>query len=169
MEVPAAMGIIIDVIIALILIFSFLGGLKEGAIKEFLGLLAFILALPLAGLCTGIISGWLSFVPDATWRGLLAFLLSMGIIIILLHLLFWFPQNLLDKIWSGGFFWSVLGGVFGLANSVLGLVLMVQLLDIYPVLPWLSTILDSSNILNWLVAAFSGVIAGLLKTVPLAS
>jgi membrane protein required for colicin V production len=168
MEVPAAMGIIIDIIIALILIFSFLGGLKEGAIKEFLGLLAFILSLPLAGLCIGFVSGWLSFVSDDTWRGLLSFLLAMGIIIILLHLLFWFPNNLLEKIWSGGFLWSLLGGVFGLADAVLGLVLIVILLDIYPILSWLSSILDSSSILGWLVAAFNGVVTMLLKTVPLA-
>lgn len=166
MEVPAVMGIIIDVIVALILVFSFLGGLKEGAVKEFLGLLAFVISLPLSGLCVGFISGWLSFVPDLIWRGLLAYLLAMGIIIIILHILFWFPQNLLDKVWSGGFVWNLLGGVFGLANSVLGLVLMVHLLVIYPVFPWLSTILNTSSILGWLDAAFGSVILGLLKTLP---
>lgn len=168
MEVPAALGIIIDVIVVLILVFSFLGGLKEGAIKEFLGLLAFVISLPLAGLCVGFVSGWLSFVPDLTWRGLLAFLLAMGIIIIILHIIFWFPQNLLDKVWSGGFAWNLLGGVFGLANSVLGLVLMVHLLDFYPVFSWLSTILKTSNILSWLDVAFGGVIMGLLNTLPAA-
>jgi uncharacterized membrane protein required for colicin V production len=82
MDVPASMGIIIDVIVALILIFSFLGGLKDGAVKEFIGLLAFVVALPLSGLLIGVVSGWLSFVADGTWRSLLSFLLTMGIIII---------------------------------------------------------------------------------------
>jgi len=169
MDVPANMGIIIDVIVALVLIFSFLGGLKEGAVKEFIGLLAFVIAIPLAGLFTGFISGWLSFVADSTWRAFLTFLLTMGIIIILLHLIFWFPKNLLDKVWSGGFLWSLLGGVFGLADAVLGLVLTVILLRTYPVFPWLNDILGSSNILNWLVSSFSGVVNLLLKTVSLAA
>jgi uncharacterized membrane protein required for colicin V production len=167
MEVPANMGIIIDIIVALILIFSFLGGLKEGAVKEFFGLLAFIIALPLAGLCTGFISGWLSFVANDTWRSFLSFLLAMGIIVILLHLIFWFPRHLLDKVWSGGFVWNLLGGVFGLADAVLGLVLMVTLLGIYPVFTWLNAILGSSGILNWLVSSFGGIIMALLKTLPL--
>lgn len=165
MEVPAVMGIIIDVIVALILIFSFLGGLKEGAVKELLGLLAFVISLPLAGLCVRFVSGWLSIIPDVTWRNLLAFLLAMGLIIIILHIIFLFPQNLLNRVWKGGFSWNLLGGVFGLGNSVVGLVLMVSLLNIYPVLPWLSTILDTSKILGWLVALFGGVLTGLIKIV----
>jgi membrane protein required for colicin V production len=167
MDVPSNLGIIIDVIVALVLIFSFLGGLKEGAVKEFIGLLAFIVALALGGVFTGYISGWLSFVADGTWRTFLSFLLTMGIIIILLHLIFWFPKSLLDKIWSGGFLWSLLGGVFGLADAVLGLVLMVILLDVYRVFPWLNDILNSSNILNWLVSSFGAVVRTLLHTVAL--
>jgi len=167
MEVPANMGIIIDVIVALILIFSFLGGLKEGAVKEFTGLLAFVIALPLSGLCTGYISGWLLFIADDTWKAFLSFLLTMGIIIILLQVIFWFPRNLLDKVWNGGFLWNLLGGIFGLADAALGLVLMITLLDIYPVFTWLSDILYSSRILNWLVSSSGGIIMTLLRTLPL--
>jgi membrane protein required for colicin V production len=167
MDVPANLGIIVDVIVALILIFSFLGGLKEGAVKEFIGLLAFVIALLLSPVFTGFFSGWLSFVGDGTWRAFLSFLLTMGIIIILLHLIFWFPKSLLDKVWNGGFLWSLLGGVFGLADAALGLVLMVVLLDTYRVFPWLNDILNSSNILNWLVSSFGGVVRTLLHTVAL--
>jgi membrane protein required for colicin V production len=166
MDVPANMGIIIDVIVALVLIFSFLGGLKEGAVKEFIGLLAFVIALVLAGPFTGLISGWFSFIANDTWRAFLTFLLALGIIIILLHLIFWFPKTLLDKIWSGGFLWSLLGGVFGLADAVIGLILMMVLLDTYPVFPWLNDILISSNIMNWLVSSFGGVVSTLLKAAP---
>jgi uncharacterized membrane protein required for colicin V production len=166
MDFSATLGIIIDVIVALILIFAFLGGLKDGAVKELFGLLAFIIALPLSGLLTGFISGWLSFVSDSTWRAFLAFLLTMGILIILLHIVFWFPKNMLEKVWNGGLIWNMLGGIFGLANAVLGLLLMVRLLEIYPVLTWLNDILDTSSILKWLASTFGGIIALLLKTVP---
>ncbi|MDD5647898.1 MAG: hypothetical protein PHY03_03085, partial [Dehalococcoidia bacterium] len=49
-------------------------------------------------------------------------------------------------------FWSVLGGIFSVINSALGLVLMVLLLGIYPVLDWLNDLLAASGILNWLVS-----------------
>lgn len=167
MDISAGMGIIVDIIVVLILIFSFLGGLKEGAPKECQTLLAFLIALPLTGLLFGCISGWLSFVSFENWRGLLSFLLAIGIIIIILHLILWFPRNLVTRIWSGGFLWGLLGGVFGLCNAMLGLVLMYTILDIYPVFTWLNDILNSSTVLGWLSAAFGGLIRALLSTMPL--
>jgi uncharacterized membrane protein required for colicin V production len=162
MAVPAYAGFIIDVIVALILVFSFIGGLKEGAVKEFLNLLAFIIALSLTGAFTGYVWGWLSFIQDHLWRDFFTFLLTMGIITIILHLVFILPRSLLDKVWNGGFIWNALGGIFGVANTALGLVLMVILFDIYPVLDWLSDLLGASNILNWLVSSFGSVILSLL-------
>ena len=163
MQIPAYVGTIVDITVALVLIFSFIGGLKEGAIKEFFGLLAFIIAIPLTGVFYGYVVSWFSFVGDSTWRTFLAFLLTMGIIMILLYLLFWVPRHLLEKVWNGGFFWSLLGGVLGTLNSALGLVLLVGLIDIYPVLPWLGDVSVSSNVLNWLVNTFGAFIMTLLK------
>lgn|GEM_PF-372177 len=164
MQVPAYVGTIVDIIVVLILIFSFIGGLKGGAVKQFFGLLAFIIAIPLTGVFYGYVVSWFSFVGDSTWRNLLAFLLTMGIIMILLHLIFWLPRHLLDKVWNEGFFWSLLGGVLGLLNSALGLVLLVSLIDIYPVLPWLDNIFASSQVLNWLVNTLGVFIMTLLNS-----
>ncbi|MDD5398750.1 MAG: CvpA family protein [Dehalococcoidia bacterium] len=152
MEVPAYASIIIDIIVALILVFSFLGGLKQGAPRELCGLLAFIVALSITGAFIAYVFVWMSFASDNLWRSLLTFLITMAIIMIVLHLALLLPRHLLDKIWSGGFFWSVLGGIFSVINSALGLVLMVLLLGIYPVLDWLNDLLAASGILNWLVS-----------------
>jgi len=164
MQVPAYVGTIVDIIVVLILIFSFIGGLKGGAVKQFFGLLMFIIAIPLTGVFYGYVVSWFSFVGDSTWRTFLAFLLTMGIIMILLHLIFWLPRHLLDKVWNEGFFWSLLGGVLGLLNSALGLVLLVSLIDIYPVLPWLDNIFASSQVLNWLVNTLGVFIMTLLNS-----
>lgn len=163
MVVPTYAGIIIDLIVALVLVFSFLGGLKEGAVRGFFGLLAFIIALSLTGAFTAYFLGWMSFVPDHLWRAFFTFLVTMGIITIILHLVLMLPRHLLDKVWNGGFIWNALGGIFGVVNSALGLVLMVILFDIYPVLNWLSDLLTASNVLNWLVSSFGSIILSLLN------
>jgi uncharacterized membrane protein required for colicin V production len=163
MAVPTYAGIIVDLIVALILVFSFLGGLKEGAVKEFFGLLAFIIALAFTGAFMVYVLGWMSFAQDSLWRAFLAFLVTMGIILIVLHLALLGPRYLLDRVWNGGFIWSALGGVFGVVNTALGLVLMVILLEIYPVFTWLSDWLAVSHILNWLVSSFGTTILTLMR------
>ena len=155
MSIPAGVGILVDIIIAFILIFSFLGGLKEGAAKEFFALLALIIALALSGVFYGYVSSWLAFFSDATWRYFVGFLLTVGIIMIILYLVFMIPRNLLEKVWNGGIIWNVLGGVFALLNSAIGLTVLVALLEAFPVLEWLSDVFLASNILNWLVSKLS--------------
>jgi uncharacterized membrane protein required for colicin V production len=162
MAVPAYAGFIIDIVVALVLVFSFIGGLKQGAVREFFGLLAFIIALSFTGAFITFVWGWLGFIPDNSWRSFFTFLATMGIILIILHLVFLLPRMLLDKVWNGGFIWNVLGGIFGVANTALGLVLMVVLLDIYPVLNWLSDFLAASGVMNWLVSSFGSTILTLL-------
>jgi uncharacterized membrane protein required for colicin V production len=164
MTLPSYTGIIVDIIVVLILIFSFIGGVRGGAIKELFGLLAFLLSIPLASMFFQYLLSWFSFVGDSTWQSLLTFLLTMAIIIIILHLILWIPRHFLEKVWNGGFFFGFLGGIFGLLNSALGLVFLVSLLDIYPVFPWLDSILVTSGVLNWLVNACGSFIMTLLKS-----
>jgi len=152
MDIPAGLGIIIDIIVALILIFGFIGGLKEGAIKELLNLIAFILALALTGYFMGYVTSWFNFVPDVNWRGLLGFALTLIIIMIILSLLFWPLRAVVEKGWNGGALWSILGGILALINAAVGLVVLVILFDVYPVFQWLNTAFLSSQILNWLVS-----------------
>ncbi len=162
MEVPTYAGIILDIIVALILFFSFLGGLKQGASKEFFGLLAFIIALSITGAFAAYVLVWMSFASDHLWRALLTFVVTMTIIYIIIYLVLLLPRHLLDNIWNGGCIWSALGGVFGIINSALGLVLLVLLLKIYPVLDWLNDLLAASAILDWLVSISGSLILALM-------
>ncbi|MCX6004724.1 MAG: CvpA family protein [Chloroflexi bacterium] len=158
MSIQPGVGILIDFIVALILIFSFIGGLKEGAVKAFFSLLALIIALPLAGLFYVYISSWLVFMQDSNWRNILAFLLMLGIIMVILLFIFMLPRHLLEKIWNGGFFWSFLGGILGLLNSAVGLVVLVTLIEANPAADWARDVTLASNILNWLVSNLNPVV-----------
>ncbi len=152
MDIPAGLGIIIDIIVALILIFSFIGGLREGAVKELLNLVALLLALSLTGFFMGYVTSWFNCIPDANWRGLLGFAVTLLLIMIVLGLLFWPLRGMVEKGWSGGALWSILGGIFGLINSAIGLIVLVRLFEIYPVFTWLNMVFLSSQILNWLIS-----------------
>lgn len=163
MTVPIGAGIIIDIIVVLVLVFSLIRGLKSGAIKELLGLVAFILALPFAGMLGEYMSPWFSFMNDINWRSTVSFLLALGILTFLLHLLLWIPRHLLEKVWSSGFSWSLLGGIIAALNSALGTVLLVKLLGLYPVLGSLDGILNASNMLNWLTGTFGWFISALMN------
>ncbi|MHB8085046.1 MAG: CvpA family protein [Dehalococcoidia bacterium] len=164
MDFTSAFGIVTDIIVALALIFSFIGGLRQGAVREIFGLAAFIIALVLTGLFIGYVAGWLSFISILTWRNFVAFLLTMSLILVVLYLILWIPRYFIAKVWDGGFVWSLVGGIFGLIDAALGLILLVKLLNIYPILSWLNSILASSHVLNWLVANFGGFITVLLQS-----
>jgi len=157
MDVQPGVAIFTDFIVALILIFSFIGGLKEGAVREFFSLVALIIALPVAGYFYGYLATWLTFMQDSNWRNIIAFLLMTGIITVILILIFMFPRHLLEKIWSGGCIWSVAGGVIGLVNSAVGLVVLVTLVEANPTAGWARDITLASNILNWLMSNLSPV------------
>jgi len=152
MDAPAGLGFIVDIIVALMLIFSFIGGLKEGAVKEFLNLVAMLLALALTGYFMGYVTAWFNFIPDVNWRGLLGFAITLMIILIVLGLLFWPLRAMVEKGWNGGALWSILGGIFGVMGTAIGLIVLVRLFDVYPVFDWLTTVFRSSQILNWLVS-----------------
>jgi uncharacterized membrane protein required for colicin V production len=159
MSVPAGMGMIIDIIVTLILIFSFIGGLRQGAVRESLNLLALIIGLALTGMLAGTATSWFVFVWDATWRNLFSYVVTFLLIMIVLGLLTWPLRALLEKGWSGGALWSLMGGLIALVGSAIGLVVIVMLFRAYPVFPWLNSIFASSQILNWLVSTIGAALS----------
>lgn len=158
MDIPAGLGVIVDIIVALILVFSFIGGLREGAVREFLNLLALLIGLALTGLFMGYVVAWFVFVWDMNWRYLFSFVTTLLLIMMVLGLLSWPLRALIEKGWNSGPLWSMLGGLFGLVSSAIGLVVLVTLFEVYPVFPWLNSIFLSSQILNWLVSTLGSVL-----------
>lgn len=162
MQVPSFAGIIIDIIVGLTLVLSFIGGLKRGAPRELFGLVAFLVALLLVGAFVVYVNVWLAFVPENLWRAFLTFLLTMAIILIVMSLVLLIPRHLLESVWNGGFVWSMLGGIFALLNNALGLATTLVVLDIYPVMPWLDDWLATSCILNWLLSSLGPTVLTIL-------
>ncbi len=163
MNITSFFGVLTDILVSLILVFSLIRGVRHGAVREFFGLVAFVIALLLAGLFTHYVVGWLSFIGDLNWRNFLAFLLAMAIILVVAYLILWIPRHFIDKVWDSGFVWSLLGGIFALIDCALGLALTVKLLNLYPVLNWLNSVLASSQVLSWLSANFGPFITWLLQ------
>lgn len=140
----------IDIIVALILLFSLIGGLKAGAVYGFFSLLILIIVILVTGAFYGYMASLLSFWPGEDWENFLGFLLTMVIASIIISLVLFIPRHFIGMAWKGGGFSSLLGGMFNLANSAIGLIVLVLLFQTYPVIPWLGDILAESIILTWL-------------------
>ena len=146
-----------DIVVIIILILSFLGGLKEGAVKNFFSLIALIIAIPLTGVSYRLIATILSFLPGTNWENFFGFFITMGIISVILHLIFLLPRKFIQKIWKKGCLFRLLGGVLNLFGAAIGLTVLTLVLRAYPIFDWLERWASSSGILMWLVEKFGFV------------
>ena len=140
-----------DIIVAVILAFSLLAGIKGGAVIGFFSLLTLIITIPVAGTFYGFVASYLSFLPGVDWRNFLGFIITIVVVSIILSLIFWLPSHFIKSAWNSGCFFHLLGGIFTLANSAIGLTVLVFLFQAYPVIPWLNNLFAKSIILTWLV------------------
>lgn len=163
------------------LVFSFLGGLKEGAVRTFFSLAAGIVALPLAGLACPLLTGVLSFLPGENWENFLGFFISFAIMAGLLSLIFLLPRRALQQAWhyflyrllsekdaffnadawDGGIVNSLPGGLLATFGTAIFMAVFVLVLQAYPIFDWLEEAVSSSGVLIWLVDSL-GFVRGLL-------
>jgi uncharacterized membrane protein required for colicin V production len=142
----------VDVMAALILIFSFIGGLKEGAVKSFFALVAMFIAIPLTGFLYGYVVEVFFFIPSETWRNFLGFFGAYIIISVLLAIVFMIPRHLLGNVWDKGVLSPLLGGLFSLIVGGISLVLLRIVVHTFPIFDWLDYILVHSSVISWLTA-----------------
>jgi uncharacterized membrane protein required for colicin V production len=147
----------LDIIIIIILILAFIGGLKEGAVRSFFSLATLVITIPCAGLSYHLIARILSFLPGTNWEGFIAFFITMGIISVILHFIFLLPRKLIEKIWGKGCLFRLLGGVINVLGAALGLAVFALVLQAYPIFGWLERAVSGSAILTGLVTIFSFV------------
>jgi len=146
-----------DIIVIIILILTFLGGLKEGAVKTFFSLVTLIIAIPLSGLSYHLIAKILSFLPGTNWENFFGFFITIAIISIILHFIFLMPRKFLQKIWKKGCLFRLLGGILNAFGGTIGLTVFTLVLRAYPIFDWLERWVSSSAILMWLVDKFGFV------------
>jgi uncharacterized membrane protein required for colicin V production len=147
--------IVVSIIAVLILLFSIIGGIKEGAVKQFFTLLSTLIAIPVAGLSYQVLAGWLSFVPGDNWENFIAFFVMMAVVGILLYFAFIIPGKMFQKSWDVGGFYAILGAVFSLFNAAIGMVVFALVLHAYPIIDWLEGAVSGSSVITWLVSQMS--------------
>lgn len=141
----------VDIIITILFIFSFIAGLKEGAVKALFSLFGLIIAIPITGHFFYILTNVLGFIPDYNWQHFIGFFGTFIIVIIILAIIFFFPIRLIEGVWMKGVLFTLLGGVFSVIGFAVTLVLLSVIVDMYPILYWLEQLLLNSSIINWIM------------------
>lgn len=141
----------------LILIFSFFGGLREGAVRQFFNLVVLVIAIPLAGISYWLIVRVLAFLPGENWENFIGFFVALVLISIILHLIVLLPRRISQKVWRRGLFFRLFGGILNAANASIGMVVFTLVLLAYPIFDWLERAVAGSGVLAGLVELFSFV------------
>ena len=147
--------LLVNIIAAIILFFSLIGGLKEGAVKNFFSLMALIIAIPLAGLSYRLIATILAFLPGTNWENFLGFFITIGLISAIFHLIFLLPRKITQAIWRRGTFFRLLGGALNILNASIGMVVFTLTLGAYPIIDWLAQAVTNAIVPAWLVEHLS--------------
>ena len=147
----------VSIIAILILFFSFIGGLKKGAIKNFFSVIALIIAMPLAGLSYRLITIILSLLPGTNWENFIGFFITLGLIIAILYLILLLPRKIIHKAWHKGGLFRLLGGTLNVLNASIGMVVFTLALVAYPIIGWLELAVVHSGVIIWLVTRLSFV------------
>lgn len=154
----------VDLIVIIILILAFVGGMKDGAVKSFFQLLALIIAIPLTGVSYHLIAGILSFLPGTNWENFFGFFITMAIISVILHLITLLPRKIIQKIWKKGCLFKLLGGLLNLFGAAISFTVFTLVLRAYPIFDWLERWASGSGILMWLAEHF-GFVSAMLPDV----
>ena len=154
----------INIIAVIILILSFFGGFREGAVKQFFNLVALIIAIPLAGFSYHLLAALLSFLPGENWENFFGFFIALALISVILHFIALLPRRLVQKIWRRGLFFRLIGGALNLVNASIGMVVFTLVLLAYPIFDWLERAVANSGVLASLVEIF-GFVQAMLPSV----
>jgi len=153
----------VDILVALILFFSLIGGLKEGAVKKGFSLLALLIAIPVAATFFRLPATLLSFLPGENWNNFIGFFITLAFLTAILHIAFFLPRRIVQKTWSKGLLFRLTGGALNVLNSAIGMVVFALVVGAYPIIDWLERAVTASSALTWLVNYLSFVEAWLAK------
>jgi len=147
----------VNIIASLILLFSLIGGLREGAVKQLFYLIALFIAIPLAGISYHLLANLLSFIPGENWENFLGFFIMLALISVILYFVFLLPRRFAQKVWKKGLLFRLIGAALNIFNAAIGMVVFTLVLRAYPIFGWLEQAVTGSGILTWLVVHLSFV------------
>ncbi|MFC1955962.1 CvpA family protein [Chloroflexota bacterium] len=142
----------VNIIALIILCFSLLGGMKEGAVKNFFSLAIQIFAIYIAGHIYHLLATVLSFLPGTSWENFLGFFITMGLIMAIVHLIVLIPRKIIQKIWKRGLIFRLLGGALKVFSTSIGLAVFTLAIGAFPIIDWLARVIVNAGVLQWLVA-----------------
>ena len=105
----------LDILIAILIVVSIVGGLKAGIIKVLFTIAGLIIGVVLAGNCSGALADKLGFISDSRTAGIVAFILIMLVVMIVAAVLAFVIRKIASAV--------LLGWVNHLGGAVLGLLL----------------------------------------------
>jgi len=155
---------LVSLFVLFVLLVSLFAGLKEGAVRHFFNLVAVLIAIYIAGLSYRLLARLLSFLPGENWENFIGFFITFAIIVALLHLAFFLPRRIVNKIWKRGLLSRLLGGALNAVDASIGLTLFALILRAFPIFDWLARWVAGSSIMSSLVSLF-GFIQALLPGV----
>ena len=147
----------VNIIASLILFLSLIGGLREGAVKNFFSLIALLIAIPLAGISYHLLANLLSFIPGENWENFIGFFIMLALISVILHFVFLLPRRLIQKVWKRGLLFRLIGAALNIFNAAIGIVVFTLVLHVYPIFDWLEQAVSGSGVIIWLVSYLSFV------------
>jgi uncharacterized membrane protein required for colicin V production len=147
--------VIVTIVAALILIFSFIGGLTQGLVKSFFSVITFVIAVPVAGLYYQSAAGWLKVINNQAWQNLLGFFIIMAVASIILSLICFLPRKILDTVTHEMPGLRIIGGLLNLLGAIMGLIVLTCLISVFPVWEWLRLSFHDSGLISWLMAHFA--------------
>ncbi len=155
---------LVSILAVVILVLSFFGGMKEGAVKQFFSLAILLVAILLAGMSYRLIALILSFLPGGNWENFIGFFIALALASVILHVLTWIPRRIARAMWKKGLIFRLVGGVLNLIQVSIGLTLFTLVIAAYPILGWLEEAITGSGVMMGLLERFSFV-AGMLPEV----
>ena len=145
------MATTVEVIVTILLVFSFIGGMFAGAVKAFFSFLALILSVLIAALCFQYLAAVLGFFSTGYWQGFFGFFIILLVVKIIFEILLFLPRQFIKAIWRKGILYRLLGGFFGLVETSLFLAVVALLIQTFPFWTFLEDAVNSSVTLEWLI------------------
>ena len=155
---------LVSILAVVILILSFFGGMKEGAVKQLFSLAILLIAILLTGVSYRLIALILSFLPGQNWENFIGFFVTLALASLILHFITWIPRRIARAIWKKGLIFRLVGGVLNLIQTSIGLALLALVIAVYPIWGWLAEAIAGSGVMMGLLERFSFV-AGMLPEV----
>ncbi len=145
----------VNIVAVILLFFSFVGGLKEGAVKNFFALITLFVTIPLTGISYHLLASLFSFLPGENWENFIGFYITFSLIVLIMFLLFFLLRHLVQLVWRKGAGFRLVGGILHLLNSSIGIVIFALVIEAYPIFGWLQQAVAGSVILDWLIVNLS--------------